>query len=84
MSTFSEMFDLDKRIKKLLAEYMVQERVKIEKLIDQKIVGTQNLADDVYTVIRDVEMFKYRLVEIETKLSNLARFCKGEYGKEGE
>jgi len=78
------MFDLDKRIKKLLAEYMVQERVKIEKLIDQKIVGTQNLADDVYTVIRDVEMFKYRLVEIETKLSNLARFCKGEYGKEGE
>ena len=48
---------------------LIKDMLGIEGVVDQKVSGMKT---DLYKSIKEVAEMKYRILEIETKLSNLA------------
>jgi len=51
----------------------IKDMLGIDVIVDQKVAV---LKDDLYKSIKEVAELKYRLLEVETKLSNLAGTVK--------
>ena len=84
MSKVSELLGLDDKIKKVV-EMVLDDRVKhFTKTWEKAIVFNQNKYDDIYKNMKEIEIFKYRLIEIETRMSNLETFVRLERKREGE
>jgi len=76
MTKVSEMLGIDQKLEKMVAEALQKKSLT---LLDIKAIikqHTESLSADVYSNMKEIAHCKYRMVEIETKLSTLSDICK--------
>lgn len=81
MKSVSDIIGLDKKIIEIVETVLAYNSFTKEDVKMMVKQYTETLAADVYSNMKAIEKFKYRLIEVETKLDNLNTFVRS-MGKE--
>lgn len=79
----SEMLGIEEKIEKCVEKALDKRSLNLHDLKEEVKVGAKSIAADVYSNMKSVEECKYKVIELETKLSNLTDFCKQKDKKGG-
>ena len=79
----SELIGLDKAVERLVEIYVRNKLLSRTEIKDSIKLAVESYKDDVYANMKSIEQFKYKQIELDTKLDNLTTFCKAKNKKGG-
>ena len=82
MTRVSELIGLDATIERLVKKYLQGKHLTRSEIKEVIKEVTDSYKADVYANMKSIEQFKYKQIELDTKLNNLTTFCKAKH-KEG-
>jgi len=76
VTSVSELLGIEQKIEAAVKAALDERGITITTIGDTVKAAVDSYAADVYSTMKELEMYKYKFIELETKVSNLQSFVK--------